>query len=150
MTKKLKGTYCLVIEFKKDSKIKVGKIGRTDFKEGYYVYVGSALNSLGSRLKRHMNSEKKIFWHVDYLLDDPNAEIVEIVFAVDEGKWECKLGDMISTEADGQVPNFGCSDCKCRSHLFYFYKLDKSIQTCINSLKVINLNPKLLDDLGRM
>lgn len=150
LTKNLKGTYCLVVELENDSQISVGKLGRIDFKKGYYVYVGSALNSLKSRLKRHLSSEKKIFWHVDYLLDDPNSKIVEIVFAVDGGRWECSLGDMISTEADVQISNFGCSDCRCRSHLFYFKNEDKSIQTCINSLKIMKLKPKLLDDLKRM
>lgn len=150
MTENLKGTYCLVIELNRDSQISVGKLGRIHYKRGYYVYVGSALNSLKSRLKRHLSSDKKIFWHVDYLLDDSNAEIVEIVFAVDNGRWECKLGDMICAEADDRVPNFGCSDCKCRSHLFYFQELDKSIKTCVNSLKMMNLKPRLLDDLKRM
>lgn len=150
MTKNLKGTYCLVVELKEDSQISVGKLGSVDFRKGYYVYVGSALNSLVSRLKRHLSSEKKIFWHVDYLLDNSSSKIVEIVFTVDSGKWECRLGDMISTEADGQVSNFGCSDCKCTSHLFYFEKLDKSIETCVDSLEIIGLKPRLLDDLKRM
>ena len=50
MTKKiLKGTYCLIIHLRKDTSIEVGKRGLINFSKGYYVYVGSALNSLESR-----------------------------------------------------------------------------------------------------
>lgn len=150
MTKNLKGTYCLLIALKKDSKIMVGKIGRINFKSGYYVYTGSALNSLVSRLKRHLSSEKKVFWHIDYLLDSVDAEIVEIVFAVDSGKWECLLADQISENADLSVPKFGCSDCRCLSHLFFFNDIDESKDTCLNGFKKLDLKPKLLDDLKNM
>ena len=70
MSKKLvlKGTYCLIIQLKKDSRIEIGKLGLLNFDKGYYVYVGSALNSLEARLERHLKTEKKLFWHVDYLL----------------------------------------------------------------------------------
>ena len=48
MTKKviLKGTYCLIIYLRKDKAIEIGKCGSINFRRGYYVYVGSALNSL--------------------------------------------------------------------------------------------------------
>ena len=93
MTKKiLKGTYCLIIHLSKDTTIEVGKRGSINFSKGYYVYVGSALNSLESRLKRHLSHNKKLFWHVDYLLESSNAVIDEIVFVVDENKWECVSG----------------------------------------------------------
>lgn len=47
----MKGCYCLIINLENPSKIKIGKLGRVDFKKGYYVYVGSAMNYLESRLK---------------------------------------------------------------------------------------------------
>ena len=148
MTKKiiLKGTYCLIIHLRKDTSIEVGKCGSINFKMGYYVYVGSALNSLESRLKRHLSPNKKLFWHVDYLLNSSNAGIEEIVFAVDEGKWECVLAAEISKEGV-EVGDFGCSDCKCSSHLFYFDELEESTAVCISSFKKILLEPNKLDDL---
>ena len=148
MTKKLilKGTYCLIIHLRKDTSIEVGKCGSINFKMGYYVYVGSALNSLESRLKRHLSPNKKLFWHVDYLLNSSNAGIEEIVFAVDEGKWECVLAAEISKEGV-EVGDFGCSDCKCSSHLFYFDELEESPAVCISSFKKILLEPNKLDDL---
>jgi Uri superfamily endonuclease len=57
----LKGTYCLIIQLRDDTIIEVGKKGSINFKKGYYVYVGSALNSLETRLKRHLSSKKKTF-----------------------------------------------------------------------------------------
>ena len=148
MTKKiiLKGTYCLIICLRKDTSIEVGKRGSINFRRGYYVYVGSALNSLESRLNRHLSRNKKLFWHVDYLLNSSNAGIEEIVFAVDECKWECVLAAEISKEGV-EVGDFGCSDCKCNSHLFYFDELEESTAVCISSFKKILLEPNKLDDL---
>lgn len=57
------GTYCLIIEIKEKSTIKVGALGIIKFEKGYYIYVGSAMNSLVSRIKRHMKDDKKLHWH---------------------------------------------------------------------------------------
>ncbi|MFP4052091.1 MAG: GIY-YIG nuclease family protein, partial [Thermoplasmata archaeon] len=64
----MKGIYTLVIELKEDKVIEVGAIGNIDFDKGYYVYVGSAQNGLEARIERHLSDEKKIHWHIDYLL----------------------------------------------------------------------------------
>lgn len=57
---KMKGCYCLIIKLSNNSKIKIGKkLGKLDFTKGHYVYVGSAMNSLESRIKRHLSDEKK-------------------------------------------------------------------------------------------
>ena len=73
----MKECYCLIINLEKNRKIKIGKkLGKIDFEKGFYVYVGSALNSLESRLNRHLSDEKKLHWHIDYLLK--NANITDI------------------------------------------------------------------------
>ena len=67
----MKGCYCLIINLDKNSEIRIGrKLGKIKFKKGTYVYVGSAMNSLESRLKRHLSDEKKMHWHIDYLLKE--------------------------------------------------------------------------------
>ena len=142
----LKGTYCLIIHVNSDITIQIGKLGSFDFDKGFYVYVGSALNSLESRLKRHLSDDKKLFWHVDYLLADLNVELVDIVFAVDNGKWECDVASEVGMNGIG-IKGFGCSDCKCTSHLFKFDDLYESVDICINSFKKLLLQPKKLDDL---
>ena len=74
----MKGCYCLIIILNTPSKIKIGKLGKIDFNEGYYVYVGSAMNYLESRINRHLRSKKKLHWHIDYLLK--KAKICDIIY----------------------------------------------------------------------
>lgn len=151
MSKKivLRGSYCLIICLRKDVTIQIGKYASIDFTRGYYVYVGSALNSLESRIRRHLSDVKKLHWHVDYLLASLHAEIVEIVFAVDPNRWECVLAKEIGKEGF-EIRGFGCSDCKCSSHLFKFDDLDKSIVVCLDSFIKNYLEPKKLEELEGM
>jgi len=141
------GTYCLLIHLNDDSRIKIGKLGEIDFKKGYYVYVGSAINSLESRVKRHLSSAKKIFWHIDYLLASKNSKIMDVIFTQNHKKWECKIAGDISGKGD-LIKGFGCSDCKCDSHLFYFKSFKDSKDACIKSFRNFKLETKELDDLN--
>ena len=124
-------TYCLMIMLSTNSQITVGKLGKLDFKKGYYVYVGSALNSIEGRIKRHLKDEKKLFWHVDYLLNSSNTIIKEVIFEDSSQKWECNIAMQISKKGI-PLKKFGCSDCKCDSHLFYFEDL-KEAEDCVFS-----------------
>lgn len=134
-------TYCLIIKLNQNSKIKIGKLGELDFKKGYYVYVGSALNSLDGRIRRHMSKEKKLFWHIDYLLASPNSTVKEVILERSPEKWECNVAVEISKKGL-PVNKFGCSDCKCGSHLFYFESKPKN--TCLNSFKMFELETELI------
>ena len=119
----MKGVYLLVINLKKNSRIKVGRLGRITFPKGFYVYVGSALNSLQARIARHLSSEKKLRWHIDYLLASPNAEVEMVITRQTEKRIECKVNEIIQ-KFGKPVEKFGSSDCKCKSHLTYFKNLD--------------------------
>ena len=126
----MKGCYCLIINLKKDSNIKIGKkLGNIEFKQGYYVYVGSAMNSLTARIERHLSDEKKMHWHVDYLLK--KAKISDVIYNESRRKIECDLSKYISTKSEG-IRDFGCSDCECESHLYYFKSKEKAIE-CVES-----------------
>lgn len=144
------GTYCLIIEIKEKSTIKVGALGIIKFEKGYYIYVGSAMNSLVSRIKRHMKDDKKLHWHIDYLLKNKNSRIDDIIFAISSKNIECKLSQYIKNLADNQVDNFGCSDCKCISHLYYFKKINEAKQSSINGYKNENLDYKNLDYFNKI
>ena len=121
----MKGCYCLIIKVDKTSTIKIGKkLGKIQFKKGFYVYVGSSMNSLESRLKRHLSNEKKLHWHIDYLLK--KAEIVDIIYNEDK-KVECELSQYLASKTEG-IKDFGCSDCECESHLHYFKNRDEAIE----------------------
>lgn len=74
-------SYCLIINIKKDTEIKIGKkLGFINFKKGCYVYVGSAMNCLESRVKRHLSDNKKKHWHIDYLLLNKNSKIEKSIY----------------------------------------------------------------------
>ena len=129
----MKGCYCLIINLKEKKTLKVGSRLEIDFKKGYYVYVGSAMNNLESRVKRHISNTKKLHWHVDYLLQ--YGKVSEVVFNLDK-KVECDLAKQLSLKNEC-VENFGCSDCECNSHLFYFKKEKNAIEEVINAYNSI-------------
>jgi len=121
----------LVIGLDKGSEIKVGSLGKTVFEKGDYAYVGSAMNNLEKRIERHESKEKKIFWHIDYLLSSPNAELKKVFVKPSKEKEECKIANRLAN-AGTPVLGFGCSDCKCKSHLF---KVNESLLTKLNGFK---------------
>lgn len=138
-------TYCLIIKLHRDSTIKIGKLGEIGFKRGYYVYVGSALNSIDARIRRHLSKEKKLFWHIDYLLNSFNSAVKEVVLERSHEKWECNVAMEISKEGL-PVVKFGCSDCKCGSHLFYFKSKEVAENACLDSFKKFNLETEKIRD----
>lgn len=115
-----KGIYCLIFE-NQECKLTVGKKGDFSFRKGFHIYVGSALGPGGmKRVLRHIsfsrNLDKKPRWHVDYLHLNPAFNLVSAVCAPTHERLECGLADRL---VGASVSGFGCTDCKCRSHLFY-------------------------------
>ena len=111
-----RGIYLLLIKNEVSRKIKVGSLGEVFFKQGYYVYVGSAQRNLKKRIKRHLRKEKRIRWHVDYFL---TYAFVEDVYASELSRnFEEKLAKLLSLKYD-YISGFGSSDTKAPSHLFY-------------------------------
>ncbi len=112
----MKGLYALIVKLGEDKKIKIGKLGLVDFRKGYYVYIGSALNSLEGRINRHLRKDKRLRWHIDYLLEA--GHIVEILVLETNKKLECIVAKKIQKNLD-PIKNFGSSDCSCESHLVH-------------------------------
>lgn len=112
----LKGTYILVMKIPR-SDIEIGSLGMLHFSEGIYCYPGSAMNGLDQRIGRHMLTEKKMRWHIDRLTSI-STEITAYC-TTDAELSECRLAKLIC-ECGGvpAVKGFGCSDCKCNTHLF--------------------------------
>lgn len=137
----LKGTYCILMDLKSNQSISIGKLGEIEFKKGYYVYVGSALNSLMPRIKRHLSQNKKLHWHIDYLLNHKDVEVVNVLYAVDGNRWECKLALEIARNTTA-ITDFGCSDCTCGSHLFFSVYYDDLLNYSLNAFKKLKLIPK--------
>jgi len=127
----LKGTYILVIKFYNNACLRIGK-RKIFFKKGYYFYIGSAMGSYGSttllnRVKRHLKlpDQKRIHWHIDYLLKDESAIIIKIYLIPSKYKLECIFAQELIDFSDSYVENFGNSDCNCKSHLIYFREIPK-------------------------
>ena len=115
------GVYSLLIELKKNQKIRIGNLGKFKFPKGFYIYTGSAMNNLEKRIDRHLRKNKKKFWHVDYLLSNKNAQVISILKIKTRQRIECKLNETILRNLNGKilVKKFGSSDCNCKSHLIY-------------------------------
>ncbi len=111
----MQGSYVLLTELGEDKFIEIGKFGNIFFKKGCYVYVGSALNGLERRINRHLRSNKKMHWHIDYLLK--YAKVIDVFYKESRFKEECNIANRFAKLSS--IKGFGCSDCKCASHLFY-------------------------------
>ncbi len=135
----LKGTYVLLIDLDQNKDIEIGSLGLIKFQEGNYAYVGSALQSLESRIRRHFKNEKKHHWHIDYLLS--KSKIEKAIFGKSKEKKECQLAQNIAQNFPN-VESFGSSDCKCDSHLFYAEDFSLLEDKVIHSFEKIGLQPE--------
>ncbi|MFH2002422.1 MAG: DNA/RNA nuclease SfsA [Planctomycetota bacterium] len=111
-----RGSYLIVLHLAGDCVIEIGKLGRIRFRKGYYVYVGSAMSGLTKRIARHQRLRKKKFWHIDYLRSACRFMAGLPVRA--SADLECAIAQGMHRIAAEEVPDFGSSDCSCRSHLF--------------------------------
>lgn len=84
------------------------------------MYVGSAMGGLAARLARHHRAGKRLHWHIDYLLHDPGTRLLQSLPIAGPVRLECPLAREVAGLAEEAVPRFGCSDCRCPSHLFRF------------------------------
>jgi sugar fermentation stimulation protein A len=115
------GTYSLIIRLEEPRSIQVGKLGVGFFPEGYYVYVGSALNGLQQRIARHLAPRKNKHWHIDYLLEYATTISTRKIFSAE--KRECTISEKVGNLSQGiPMEGFGSSDCRCRTHLYLFYE----------------------------
>lgn len=120
------GIYILVLKAIEEFYIEHKLFNEHKFNKGYYYYIGSAQRNFGSRLKRHLLSEKIIKWHIDHLTTNKNIKLVKIISFENKPKeYECKLSmyickNIVNIEL---INNFGNSDCKiCQTHLYFSKK----------------------------
>lgn len=128
------GLYQLLIVLDKPIAIQVGRLGLYGFPGGHYVYTGSAMRGLDSRIARHLSRRKRFHWHIDYLLE--HARILRYAIWESEAplflppaggsekgvRRECELARATLAMEGASVPavGFGSSDCHCVSHLVHF------------------------------
>ncbi len=131
-----KGTYLLFFFLDHDQSLVIGKLGEKHFKAGYYYYIGSAFGPGGvfARIKHHIKKSTKPRWHIDYFKNFAN--LLDIWYTNFPEKRECQYAQLLSHFADDCITDFGCSDCRCQSHFFYFNKkLDFDF---INNILILN------------
>ncbi len=114
-----RGTYALVMFLSRAMKIRIGALGTFRFPRGYYIYIGSAMNGLAARIVRHMDDDKKMFWHIDYFLT--YAFVKELWIHRGTERLECLWARAALALPKARViaPRFGASDCRCATHLVY-------------------------------
>jgi|GEM_PF-5332211 len=92
----MKGIYVLIIKINTPLNLKIGALGKVAFPVGLYAYVGSAQNNIESRINRHLRKEKNLFWHIDHLLTNAAAEVIQIYYQTGDKACECQTAQWIS------------------------------------------------------
>lgn len=119
------GVYQLFLRIARPVRLEIGRLGSFDFPAGLYVYTGSAMGGIGARVARHLRTEKKKHWHIDYLLSQATIEAIAVLPT--QERVECLLHSALMEELEGKVvaARFGSSDCRCMSHLGYIGEWDR-------------------------
>jgi len=133
-----KGVYVLILKLDEESNIQIGKLGKFQFRKGFYAYIGSALGTGGfKRVERHFNvstgKNPTRKWHIDYLL--PKSKIINVILIPTEDTIECELArNLRKISGISVISGFGCTDCRCETHLIYAENGLKSviIEACNN------------------
>jgi Uri superfamily endonuclease len=131
-----KGTYILLVYL--PSNVEITRPKSMELKKGYYAYVGSAMNSLTGRLKRHLLKDKKIHWHVDQLTSRGRV----IFFAGFVGcRLEEELSEFLSKELD-VIEKFGSSDLRTKGNLFHVKNPKQILEALARFSEKYSCNPQ--------
>jgi Uri superfamily endonuclease len=135
-----KGIYVILMQLDKVSDISAGK-RRFHLESGFYGYVGSALSGLERRVARHLRTDKRSHWHIDYLLNV--AKVTDVICGETVESKECALAEIFSRRLPA-VNGFGASDCKCPSHLFYCRDQNDLKNITLDAFRNMALRPFML------
>ncbi|RLF04954.1 MAG: GIY-YIG nuclease family protein [Thermoprotei archaeon] len=143
------GVYTIIISLRTDTEVHVGSLGIIKMEKGFYAYTGSGLGrralSLRGRVLRHLKRDKRLKWHIDYLTSNDMARIIGVVASEAEKSFECKVASHLN-EVTRYIKRFGCSDCKCVSHLAILPCLseDECLSYVESVYKKLGLTPRSL------
>jgi Uri superfamily endonuclease len=129
---RLPGSYVLVVRLGHSCNIRAGSLPPRVFTAGWYAYAGSAMNGLKPRLTRYLNVERKYHWHIDYLLK--HGIVAGAMVSAGRNRLECRFAASLAEHLE-TIAGFGCSDCRCRGHLFY-HQDEGYMKTAISSIGV--------------
>jgi|YNPBryantNP2012_1023418.scaffolds.fasta_scaffold10398_1 Uri superfamily endonuclease len=115
------GSYVLLLQVVSPLTFEAGRLGMITLPAGRYAYVGTAraTGGLRVRLARHVRSQKRLYWHIDYLVQ--RAPIWGVYWQVTPIPLECRWAQALLRlpGASAPVRGFGSSDCRrgCPAHL---------------------------------
>ena len=144
-----KGIYVLILRLHNDIDLTVGKLQELKLKCGFYAYAGSALGTGGfKRVTRHFNvaqgKNPVRKWHIDHLL--PHTEVICAILIPTDKTLECAVAKELTISLK-VIPCFGCTDCRCRSHLFFsetdIQKRVLNICNCFSGNESIIIRPDI-------
>lgn len=135
-----KGTYSIILALDNDADITTGALGSRHFHAGYYSYTGSARGAGGfARVVRHLavaaGSNSTRHWHIDYLL--PYTTPKGLVLSCADIDIECVIAKVIG-HTTRTIHGFGCSDCKCISHLHFEKDVERLFYIVTEAHKIID------------
>ena len=116
------GCYQLVLRLEQVISLEVGSLCRLNLSKGYYLYTGRHRKSLWRRIERHLQKDKRVYWHIDYFTTHPAIQMDHIII-FPETDAECKINQEVQHFLNARLlyPGLGSGDCnnKCGAHMQY-------------------------------
>lgn len=144
------GIYHLIIRLEKKIVIQIGSLGSFLFPAGFYVYTGRARRGLGIRIRRHAGDRKKLWWHIDYLMEKADLVGVFLMLMEDFDDWQECLAhrEIVSLpRATIVAKGFGSSDCQCTAHLHYLGGETPAAELISNGARQLKGLDHMIEDL---
>jgi Uri superfamily endonuclease len=133
------GTYALILQSASKARVQIGRWRQIGLELGYYIYVGSAFGPGGvrARVLRHCCEAKVKHWHIDYLREHVTPLAAWANYGTErlEHHWAQIFFNMREMTP---IQGFGCSDCKCYSHLFH--TLTKPTNAWLDEVETFSLS----------
>jgi Uri superfamily endonuclease len=71
--------YQIYFYLREDVEVFIPRFKRILCRKGLYVYTGSGGKNVLSRISRHLRKNKKMHWHIDYLLPFGKVVLIKII-----------------------------------------------------------------------
>jgi Uri superfamily endonuclease len=121
-----KGCYHLDLKLRQCINLQVGSLCKLSLEKGHYIYTGRHKKYLTSRIKRHLQPEKTVYWHIDYFTTHP-AFSIEHIIIYPEIETECLLNQDFHMHFNSLYvyPGLGSGDCVngCHCHMQFLKKI---------------------------
>ena len=123
--------------------VTIGAKGQFSMPVGSYLYIGSAKRNWQQRINRHLRQNKRVRWHIDYLLAVPTVSVQEVWLSRQDQ--ECHTAKQLAQMAGTMIlgRGIGSSDCRCPSHFLYLKEGFFRTQTYLASERFIAIHDSM-------